>query len=133
MAAKKPTAIRELHGTANRNKQRNVENPVEPDMGIGPAPSYFCEQQREVWDYLVSVMFVGVLGNSDRPTFEVLATLFHRFRYGAHGDDSAPYQALSGVELNCMNSIMARYGMTPSDRTKISARTTSKNNPFSAF
>lgn len=126
---KKPMALRELHGTANRNKQRNSPNPPEITRGIGPAPEHFTESQSEVWDYLVSVMFAGVLAESDRPTFELLTVLFHRFRYGSY-EDGAPIPALAVGELARMDSIMSRYGMTPSDRTKIVVPKTENKNPF---
>lgn len=129
---KKPMAIRELHGTAHRNKQRNPENPVEITRGIGPAPERFTEQQSEVWDYLVSIMFAGVLAESDRPTFEILAVLFHRFRYGTYEED-ATCPALAVGELNRMDSIMSRYGMTPSDRAKISVPKGEKKNGFESL
>ena len=131
-APKKPTALRELHGTAHRNKQRNPENPVEITRGIGPAPERMTEQQSEVWDYLVSVMFPGVLAESDRPTFEILTVLFHRFRYGEYGEDAA-CPALAVGELTRMDSIMSRYGMTPSDRAKISVPKTSNKNGFESL
>ena len=131
-APKKPTALRELHGTAGRNKQRNSSSPVEIVRGIGPAPDHFNDQQSSTWDYLVSVMFPGVLAESDRPTFELLAVLFHRFRYGDYSDDSV-LPALAVGELARMDSIMSRYGMTPSDRTKIVVPKGEKKNAFESL
>ena len=129
---KKPTALRELHGTANRNKQRNSPSPVEVTRGIGPAPERLTAEQSEVWDYLVSVMFPGVLAESDRPTFELLTVLFHRFRYGTY-DENSTCPALAVGELARMDSIMGRYGMTPSDRTKIVVPKGEKKNPFESL
>ena len=131
-APKKPMALRQLHGTAHRNKQRNSPSPVKITRGIGPAPKHFSEQQSDTWDYLVNVMFAGVLAESDRPTFEVLSVLFHRFRYGAYGDD-AILPALAVGELARMDSIMARYGMTQSDRTKIVVPKSEDKNPFESI
>jgi len=128
-APKKPTALRELHGTANRNKHRDNQNQPTPERGIGPCPDHFTEQQREIWDYLVSVMFAGVLGVSDRPTFELLSVLFWRFRFGSYEQD-AVIPALAVGEMTLMNNIMAKYGMTPSDRTKIIVPKAEKKNPF---
>lgn len=128
-APKKPMALRELHGTANRNKQRNNDNAPEPERGIGPAPEHFSEAQSKVWDYLVSVMFAGVLGSSDRPTFELLTILFWRFRSGGYEED-AVIPALAVGEMTLMNNIMSKYGMTPSDRQKIVVPKGEKKNPF---
>jgi len=126
---KKPAALRELHGTANRNKQRNSPNPPEVVRGIGPAPEYFDDAISETWDYLVSVMFVGVLSESDRPSFEMMTKLFHRFRYGSYDEDSV-LPALAVGELARLDSLFSRYGMTPSDRAKIVVPKGEKKNPF---
>lgn len=126
---KKPMAIRELHGTAHRNKQRNNDDAPEPTRGIGPPPDYFSAGEREIWDYLVSIMHHGVLKEPDRPTFEVLAKLFYRFRYGSF-DKDAPIPCLMAAELNKMCGIMSLYGMTPSDRQKIVVPKSQKKNPF---
>jgi hypothetical protein len=117
-AHKKPTEIRELHGTHNRNKHRDNPNQPKAEGGIGPAPKHFTEQQVECWDYLVGCMFIGVMGKSDRPTMEMMSVLFHRFRYGEY-DKEAVIPALNGAELSRLDSLLGRYGMTPSDRSKI--------------
>lgn len=128
-APKKPAALRELHGTAKRNKHRDNQSQPEVTRGIGPAPDHFTDDQRKVWDYLVSIMFAGVLSESDRPTMELLAILFWRFRKGEYGDD-AEVPALAVGEMTLMNNIMAKYGMTPSDRTKIVVPSAKPKNPF---
>lgn len=126
---KKPMALRELHGTANRNKQRNNDDAPVPTRGIGPAPEYFSEGEREVWDYLVTIMHPGVLAEPDRPTFEVMAKLFYRFRHGTF-DKEAPIPALMAAELTKLCSLMSLYGMTPSDRQKIVVPKGEKKNNF---
>lgn len=125
----KPMELRELQGSANRNKQRQNKNMPEVVRGIGPAPDYFNELQSDTWDYLVTIMFAGVLAESDRPTFEVLSVLFWRFRHGEYGDN-AVIPALAVGELARMDSIMSRYGMTPSDRNRIVVKGGEKKNPF---
>ena len=131
-AHKKPQAIRELNGTANRNKHRDNQNQPKVVRGIGPAPDHFTEMQSDIWDYLVSVMFAGVLAESDRPTMEMMAVLFYRFRHGDYAEQSI-CPALSGVELSRLDSLMGRYGMTPSDRTKIVIPKQENQNPFEEF
>jgi hypothetical protein len=128
-APKKPMALRELHGTANRNKQRNNDDAPTPERGIGPAPAHFNELQSDIWDYLVGVMFAGVLGSSDRPTFELLTVLFWRFRHGGY-EQEATIPALAVGEMTLMNNIMAKYGMNPSDRQRIVVPKGEKKNPF---
>lgn len=129
---KKPQALRELHGTANRNKYRDNQNAPVPTRGIGPAPDHFSEEQSKTWDYLVSIMFAGVLAESDRPTMELLTVLFWRFRNGSYEQD-AVIPALAVGEMTLMHQIMGKYGMTPSDRQKIVVPKQEKRNPFEAL
>lgn len=129
---RKPMALRELHGTAKDHPGRQSPNPPEITKGIGPAPDYFNELESDTWDYLVSIMFAGVLAESDRPTFEVLTRLFYRFRYGSY-EEGAVVPALAVGELARLDSIMSRYGMTPSDRTKIVVPKGEKKNAFEAL
>ena len=126
---RKPQALRELHGTAKDHPGRQNQNQPEVTRGIGPAPDHFTELQSDTWDYLVSVMFAGVLAESDRPTMEMMSILFYRFRHGDYEENSV-CPALNGVELSRLDSLMGRYGMTPSDRTKIVVPKQEKTNPF---
>ena len=128
----KPTALKELNGSAKHDPQRINKDEPKPKKGIGPAPDHFNELQSKTWDYLVSVMFPGVLGDSDRPTMELMAVLFYRFRYGSYEDD-ALVPALAVGELARLDSLMGRYGMTPSDRTKIIVPKAEAKNPFEAL
>ena len=125
----KPQALRELHGTAKDHPGRQNKNQPCDTRGIGPAPDHFTELQSDTWDYLVSVMFAGVLKISDRPTMEMMTVLFYRFRHGDYEENSV-CPALNGVELSRLDSLMGRYGMTPSDRTKIVVPKQEKKNVF---
>jgi len=125
----KPQLMKDLNGSAKHNSGRANKDAPKVVRGIGPAPSYFSEGEREVWDYLVSVMFVGVLSETDRPTFELMSKLFYRFRHGEF-DKEAVIPQLNGAELSRLDSLMSRYGMTPSDRQKIVVPKGENDNPF---
>ena len=129
---KKPLALRELHGTANRNNHRDNNDQPRIVKGIGPSPEHFSEDQSKTWDYLVSIMFAGVLSESDRPSLEMMAILFHRFRYGSYEDGSV-LPALAVGELARLDSLFSRYGMTPSDRTRIVVPKPEKKNSFESL
>lgn len=131
-ANKKPQALRELHGTENRNKHRDNQKQPKVTKGIGPAPEHFNKLQRETWDYIVSIMFPGVMCETDRTTMEVLAILFWRFRYGEY-EKEAVIPALTAAELGQMTKMMSLYGMTPSDRTKIVQDAKEDKNPFESI
>lgn len=123
---KKPTALKEIQGTAHRNKQRqNPDEPV-PTRGIGPAPVHFGEAHQKIWDEVVGVMYAGVLGEADRIALEIMVMLIHRLRWA----DGEVYQPLNGAELARLTGLLSQFGMTPADRTKIAVPKTKKSNPF---
>lgn len=122
-APKKPTALKEVHGTADRNKQRqNPDEPV-PENGIGPAPDHLTEGERAIWDEVVSHMYAGVLGEADRMGLEVMVKLIHLMR--------TDFEGMTGAQLARLNGLLSQFGMTPADRTKISVpKDKDKGNPF---
>jgi hypothetical protein len=126
---KKPKALRELQGTIKDHPGRQNKDQPDPEGGIGPAPEYFNEAEKKCWDYLVSCMFKNVMGKSDRPSMELMARLFYRFRFGTY-EEGAMIIPLNGAELSRLDSLIGRYGMTPSDRTKITVPKESNVNPF---
>jgi|TARA_B100001105_G_scaffold141225_1_gene113128 hypothetical protein len=110
-ANKKPTALRELQGTANRNKHRDNQDPPVVTRGIGPAPKYLNDAQSEIWDEIVSGMYSGVLGEADRLALETLTRLVYTMR--------TDFEEMSAAKLSQLSTMLGRFGMTPSDRTKI--------------
>lgn len=119
---KKPTALKVAAGTDKRNKQRNNPNEPAPTRGIGPAPKHLEDDQKKIWDELVGIMYAGVLGEADRIAFEIMVVLLHDFR--------SCYLDFSGAKLARLEGLLARFGMTPADRTKIVVPKGGKQNPF---
>ena len=121
-APKKPMELRELHGTAHRNKQRNNDSAPIKTRGIGEPPDYLSEDQKKIWDEVVSNMYAGVLGEGDKMAFEMLVRLIHEMRTN--------FSEMPGAKLSQLNSLLSKFGMTPSDRTKIVVPKEKKKNPF---
>lgn len=124
-APKKPTALRELHGTADRNKQRNNPNEPVPVRGIGPCPGHLPAAMNPIWDEIVGTMYAGVLGEADRVALEAMVRLVYLMR--------TDFDAMTAAQLNQLTGLLARFGMTPSDRTKIVVPKGEKKNPFEGF
>jgi hypothetical protein len=80
---------------------------------------------RKLWYELAKIVPQGVAEHSDRWTFEVLVCLMAKFRSGA---------ALGG-EVSQLLSLLAKFGMTPSDRSRVSAtpQDEPKHDPWSKF
>lgn len=121
-APKKPTALRELHGTLNRNKQRNNPNEPTPVRGIGPPPSHLSQMQQQVWDEVVGQMYAGVLGEADRIALECMCRLI--------ADMRMDYENFTAAKMTQLSTLCGKFGMTPSDRTKIVVPKGEKRNPF---
>lgn len=122
-APRKPTALKEIQGTAHRNKQRQNPDEPRPERGIGPAPEHLGEDLSVIWDEVVSHMYAGVLGEADRIGLEAMVRLIHLMRWD--------FEAMSGAQLARLNGLLSQFGMTPADRTKISVpKSKDHSNPF---
>lgn len=110
-APKKPMAVRELHGTAHRNKHRNNDSAPEPARGIGPPVSCLTEMEQAVWDEVVGISCPGVLGNTDRIALEMMCRLIVEMRTN--------FAEMTAAKITQLSNALGRFGMTPSDRMKL--------------
>ena len=108
---RKPTAELEASGAFEANPSRRRLKEPNTGRGIGPAPDSLEEDERAVWDELVSNCAAGVFQSSDRPSLEALACLFAEFRRDRCGFGGRKWQQLV--------SLLSRCGMTPSDRSRV--------------
>ena len=71
----KPTLLKDLHGS---NKPRNGSEPQIPEE-LGAAPSYFDNEQRDVWEYVVRHAPPGMLRALDAKMIEAwcVASVIH--------------------------------------------------------
>jgi phage terminase small subunit len=105
------TAVLEASGAFINHPNR--QRPHEPNSGrgIGPAPGHLTEAEGQAWDEIVSNCAAGVFQSSDRPVVEALAVEMSAWREN---------RAKFGTKrLALMVSLLARCGMTPSDRSKV--------------
>lgn len=108
-----PEHLRAVKGMDKKNPSRRNDNePQPPVMGIGEPPKHLNENQKDIWNEMVLQMPGGVLGSSDRIAFELIAKLVWESRFN--------YEEFTGAKLAQLNSLLSRFGMTPSDRSKIS-------------
>lgn len=108
-----PTNILEMRGSFIDNPQRKKARQHEPKKigELGAAPSYFTKQQRAMWNEIKKHTYKGVLGEGDRFVVEMISVLFAEFR--------ADTSSFSGAKYGRLETMLARLGLTPSDRTKI--------------
>ena len=91
--------------------------------GIGDAPDRFTELQIAAWKEIVATCHAGVLCTADRIAVELAAVLLADFRSNASD--------MPAAKLARLDSLLARFGMTPSDRSKVSVPKKPAENPFS--
>lgn len=120
-----PSNILDARGAFDKNPNRRRVDEPEPNGDIGEPPERLTEDQRAAWSEIVSTCANGVLCQSDRIAVEVAAVLLAMFRADPSG--------IPGAKLARLDSLMARFGMTPSDRSKVSAPKAKAVNPFAAL
>lgn len=105
-----PTAIKEARGSFKNHPERRPDGEMMPLGGIGPAPLSLTVEA-EIWDEVVGLMPPGVLGNTDRLALETMCKLIFKMRYD--------FDNMTAAQLGKLETFLARFGMTPCDRTKI--------------
>lgn len=129
-APKKPMAIRELHGTADKNKSRNNNDAPVPIGGIGPAPAHLKKNEQKLWDEMVGYIYAGVMGEGDRFAFEVMVKLMAKSRNEGKKYGGKLVPPLSGSELSQLTRLFAQFGMTPAGRLTVKVPQKKKTNSF---
>lgn len=90
------------------------------------APAYFDEAQSAVWNEIVRLLPPSVLQATDRLAVELTSRLIARFR--AIGDAD-----VNMAQVAQIRTALASLGMTPADRSRVSATKTPAANPFLAL
>jgi len=106
-----PSKVLDIRGAFKKNPQRKRLN--EP-MPVGEVGKYGIgtTNPSEIWDELVSICPPHVLKNSDRLVMEIAVEYLRQFR-----ESPASY---SNERVRILISLLGKFGMTPSDRAKLS-------------
>lgn len=121
-APRKPTALKKLQGTDKLHPERlNANEPI-PARGIGPAHPSLNEYEQEIWDEVVGISYNGVLGEADRIGMEMMCRLIAEMRLN--------FAEMTAAKITQLSQLIGRFGMTPSDRTKISIPKEKNKNAF---
>ena len=108
---KKPTALKQLQGTANDHPGRQNQDQPIPPRGIGPPNKVLTGMEKEIWDEVVGISYAGVLGEADRIALEMMCRLISEMRTN--------FEEMTAAKITQLSALLGRFGMTPSDRTKI--------------
>ncbi|MBK6728582.1 MAG: hypothetical protein IPG63_15380 [Xanthomonadales bacterium] len=125
---RKPTSLLAINGTLAKNPGRYADRASEPvdDRALGPPPDTMRPDQRAAW--LEIERLAPWLRFGDRIAVEVTAALLATFRVGGVG-------MMPPAMLTRLETMLARLGMTPADRSRVAAGIGSSgaDNPFSAL
>ncbi|AEU36170.1 hypothetical protein AciX8_1834 [Granulicella mallensis MP5ACTX8] len=110
---RKPTALLALNGGLATNPGRYADRLSEPNvtLPIGSAPSGFSKAKRAIWDEVAGLVAPGVLQRSDRIILELITHLIYDLRTGQS----------TVASIAQLRMALASLGMTPSDRSRVSA------------
>src|SRR4051812_9883515 len=106
-----PSAVLELTGSFKKHPDRKKARAQEPVASgpIGTPPARFDAELTEIWYEMVDLIPPGVLAKSDRLAVEIACRLTRKVFH----------DGINGAELSTLNSLLARFGMTPADRSKV--------------
>lgn len=123
----KPIEVARLTGATDKNpaRYRNRAKAPKPAAGLGAVPDYLTSAATVVWLETVPGMVDGVLTVADRIAWCSLCELEAERR-------EAP-RDFSGAKFASLISLLARFGMTPSDRAKVSVTDDNNDKPANPF
>ena len=108
-----PTALLEATGALSHDKKRYASRKTEPKptTQLGAAPKHLSTAQKKTWKELDAMAPDGVLTGCDRWIVETAVILMAKIRTGD----------FNSTHIGHLRSCLASMGMTPSDRSRVSA------------
>lgn len=126
MPHRKPTALLELRNSFANNPARKRDNEPIVTEPLGMPPDRLTEDQAMAWQEIANNCAPGVLMQADRHSLEMAAVLLAEFWANSVN--------MKGTHINLLERLLSKFGMTPSDRSKVTASGgAEKENPFARF
>lgn len=120
---RKPTKLLELNGSLKKHPDRRQKGEPKPEGTVGDPPAHFDDDQAKTWRELAGIIPAGVLGRGDRICLELAAVLLERFRRDP--------ESFQGTKLNTLHTCLAKMGLTPADRSRVTTGGKNAENSFS--
>ena len=124
---RKPTSLLEAAGSFVRHPERRAARAFEPvpEGTLGNAPAHLEEYEKLVWNEIATALASGLAVQQDRLAFELLISLVSQFRRNRGGMKSG--------ELSLLSSLLSRFGLTPSDRSRVCVTPNSSRDALNEF
>ena len=117
-----PDEIAKLKGSDKSNPDRYKNKVPKSELPLGEPPKHLTDAAAECWWKLSFYMIPGVSTGADRVLLESLSNLLAEYRKSP--DD------MQTTRISQMINCLGRFGMSPSDRTKLRQPLKPKDNPF---
>lgn len=117
-----PTNVLDARGAFKKNPNRARTDEPSAETQLGDAPDFFTLDQVVAWNDIVSTSHAGVFCQADRSAVEIAAVLYAMFRQDPAG--------MPAAKLARLDSLIARFGGTPADRSKVTVQKKPAVNPF---
>lgn len=105
-----PTAILDARGAFIHHPERKRPNEPVVTEPLGGPPKHLTPDQKKLWKEFVRMCPAGVVKYSDRWSVERIVLLMDRQRK----------DTIKIAEASQLDHLLARFGMTPSDRARVS-------------
>ena len=120
---RKPTKLHVIQGSLHTTRHRDRAGEPEVVEPLGPPPDSWPPKGKSLWGELEEMVPAGVATKADRIAFELLTRLVAEMR----SDPGKLTPALASQIRTCC----AVFGMTPADRSRVTAVQSVEPNPFS--
>ena len=142
----KPTALKLLHGTARSD--RVLKNEPQPEIGRPTRPHWLLPEAKREWSRIVpELLRLGLLAKIDRAMISMWCQCWGMYVEAirdirAHGttyskedgyEGQRPSVSIMNKMIEKMTALSARFGMTPSDRSRINVPKPEEKSAFADF
>ncbi len=119
-----PTNLLRIKGANKINPARLKvrENEPKPTKPLGNPPKHLSADVRKCWRELVKFAPDGVFVDCDAWAVEIAAVLMAEFR--------ADTSSFNAARIARLDSLLGRFGITPADRSRVTAIQPKKINRF---
>ena len=119
---RKPTSLHVVQGTLRSSRHRDRQDEPEVIEPLGGPPEGWRIEAKLLWAELSNYVPAGVARKADRVMFEVLLRLVAKMREGP--------EAMTPALAAQIRTACACFGMSPADRSRVSAPRLPEDNPF---
>ena len=122
---RKSTKLHVVQGTLRTTRHRDRENEPEVTEPLGGPPEGWPSKAKNIWAELADQVPPDVATKADRVAFELLCRLVARLREGP--------KSLTPALASQVRTCAAVFGMTPADRSRVTATRLPEENPFASL